>query len=351
MSYIPKGYKNFSSLNKINKILMISKVALVILFFCVYFFRIIIIQSASFEIKNLIIYSLGIFIFVINMIIIKILNKIKFSKALNKVNIDINYIRSIPKNIPVTYALFVNNNKIQYEKTIKLTIQNLYCKGAISLKIENDNVIIEKTNNEVNLSDSENYIYNYLFSEDKNNFNMKDWNDTIKKELINSEYINKTNKYKITKQYFIIFSILFLPFTIYYLNYSFTTINSNDMLDTLIYSVMFALLPISIIYLYEKFNVFSDLCLTKEGYVLKKQLLLLRNYIKDFTRLNEKEIKEIPLWKEYLLYAQILNINFKYKNIEDISMKKLSDADLKNYVNDFLYRISKIDINSNNNYY
>ena len=41
---------------------------------------------------------------------------------------------------------------------------------------------------------------------------------------------------------------------------------------------------------------------------IPRQLLGLRKYLLDFSLIGEREIKEMPLWKEYLVYATLFGI-------------------------------------------
>ena len=53
---------------------------------------------------------------------------------------------------------------------------------------------------------------------------------------------------------------------------------------------------------------------TKEGEVLNRKIEGLKNYLKDFSLLTEKEQQELILWEEYLIYSVIFNINHKIIN-------------------------------------
>ena len=64
--------------------------------------------------------------------------------------------------------------------------------------------------------------------------------------------------------------------------------------------------------------------LTKEGKEIYLRLNGLKHYLKDFGRLDEKELKEIILWKDYILYAIILDESNKLK-------KELTNNNITNY--------------------
>lgn len=46
---------------------------------------------------------------------------------------------------------------------------------------------------------------------------------------------------------------------------------------------------------------------TQKGYELYVKILGLKNYIKDYSRLSERELREISIWEDYLIYAIIFN--------------------------------------------
>ena len=51
--------------------------------------------------------------------------------------------------------------------------------------------------------------------------------------------------------------------------------------------------------------------LTKKGKKIKKQLCEIKAYLNDFSTMKTKEINEIGLWDEYIIYSVILNENKK----------------------------------------
>ena len=51
----------------------------------------------------------------------------------------------------------------------------------------------------------------------------------------------------------------------------------------------------------------ASLVKTEKGKEIYLKLKGLKNYLKDFGNFNDKSLKEISLWNEYILYAIILN--------------------------------------------
>ena len=76
--------------------------------------------------------------------------------------------------------------------------------------------------------------------------------------------------------------------------------------------------------------------LTNLGLEKRKEFFGLRNFLNDFSRLNEKDIPEVNLWEEYLIYATVFGIGNKVLN----SMKL---KDINNNITDnvsFVYNYS-----------
>lgn len=341
-NYTPKNYKNFSDLNKINKKLMIIKFVSIILAIIICTSKYIILFIKTMTIETFIMMLFFISTTLVIIFIMFVINRIKTKKAINKFKGNINYIRDIPKDISITTATYLANKKISFEKSIKLTILELYCKKYINIIIENDNIKIIKENN-VNTSKikkSEKYILDYLFSDNKENFNIDDWYNIIKEELIEENVAEESNDYKLTTQYFIIYSILFLPFAIYYLTCAFSLDSKSIFSKYFVLGFTYSLIPLIFFYIYESKNRFAKLRITNKGYYFKAHLNLLKEYLKQFTSMNKTKIKEVYLWEEYLVYANALNVSYNHNELDDIKMKLLSDAKLKEYIESFIYIIT-----------
>ena len=56
--------------------------------------------------------------------------------------------------------------------------------------------------------------------------------------------------------------------------------------------------------------------------------------------MDKVKIKEVYLWEEYLVYADALGINYNHNELDDIKMKRLSNAKLKEYIENFIYIIT-----------
>lgn len=337
--YEPKDYKSFATLDNLNKKIMITKALIIIIFVIINVSRYMYISILTFNYSNFILLLIIFLLFISIITTMIVYNKLKTKRIIKKLGIEYSYNRDIP-DISITSAMFLNSKNISFNKSIKITILNLYYKGAIDIDFFDDKIKLSKTNNKLILKESEKYIYDYLFSSDKNNFSIKTWNNIIKQEIIDEDigYEEKNNKY--SKQYFIIFSIFFLPFTAYYLYKN--LICMEDILNSsVILGITYSICPLIFIRFYEASNTYANINLTKKGYTLKMQIKALKKYLKDFTKMDEKDIKEIYIWREYLIFAQALNINYSHKKISDLKMKKLDDATLKDYIEKFIYKLTE----------
>lgn len=78
------------------------------------------------------------------------------------------------------------------------------------------------------------------------------------------------------------------------------------------------------IYLLTYFNTYiikmkkNSYIRTKKGEIINEDLEGLKNYLKDFSNMHERDEKSLTLWEDYLIYSVIFNQNSKViKNIWD----------------------------------
>ena len=100
--------------------------------------------------------------------------------------------------------------------------------------------------------------------------------------------------------------------------------NPTNIATWKLFVLMFAILlvvylPISI-FIY--FNTYilkmkkNNYIRTKKGEALNENLEGLKNYLKDFSTMDERDEKSLALWEDYLIYSVIFNQNAKtVKNI------------------------------------
>lgn len=86
---------------------------------------------------------------------------------------------------------------------------------------------------------------------------------------------------------------------------------------------------------------------TEEGYEKAQQVIQFKNFLKDFTLNNEREVPEVALWKDYLVFAQLYGIADEVAK----QLKKLFPADFEQYAKSvnmdsvYLYNIIRMNRN------
>lgn len=336
LNYKPKNYYSFSSLKIKDKLITSLKaffISFYFLFFAILLFLNVLVQDK-------IAYVLFLIILMIFYLISKLI-ELKKEKANNKkLGFTHEYIRELPKLLTITEISFLDNKKLEIKKDLKTTILNLYYKGAIDIIESNGNVVFNKTNNNINLNYGEKYIYDYLFSENKNEFNIYNWQKEVQKEIFEDELALNKRDYNLTKLFFIFISIIFISLFAFIIVK--TSQDETFVLDqNAPFKFLFIASIIIPIYLYENANKLFNLKLTIKGSAYKYNVRAFKKFLKEFTRIDEVKLKEYPLWKEYLIYAQTLGINVDYKKFPDVDMKLLDNKDIKIAIEKFVYNITQ----------
>ena len=80
--------------------------------------------------------------------------------------------------------------------------------------------------------------------------------------------------------------------------------------------------------------------LTQKGVEEKEQWNGLKNYMKDFSLLKEREVPELVLWEKYLVYATVFGIADKVLKQIKVKYKEFADEDyMRNTA--YLYMVSR----------
>lgn len=251
---------------------------------------------------------------------ILIANKTHRTQKLEKVDYknDIIY-RDIIKEYSPGVLSYIDNFELG-ENHIIATILNLELKNKI--KIEDKIIIIDEDHS--NLSKNEIYIFYNLKNNTYNEiylkaFEQKSMEDSIKKELL-----EKNNPFhKNPKIIFIITPIIIA--LIYFNTFSNFEIKSNNVVVTIMLILLFIALLIApyalITYIFRKsrLNKSQPYKRSKLGSETNEKLEGLKKYIKEFSILSEREQKEIKLWREYLIYSVMFNMNKKV--VEEVKKK------------------------------
>ena len=236
---------------------------------------------------------------------------------LSKIDLKNNgeYFRDIIKGYTPAELSYIDNFNIE-DSDIVATLLNLSLKGVITLN-ENPNTI-EINNVDTELSNNERYILDIIKSNKWNEFNKSKFlleiiNDALKNELIKESKTLKKGFGKIIIIWPICFCILITMAIFVFKNSELleTTV-SFLILAFLIMIVMF--LPIMLIVFYSSYNnkmQKEPYIRTKKGEQINANLEGLKNYLNDYSLIEEKEYKELELWEDYLIYSVIFRQNNK----------------------------------------
>jgi len=243
-------------------------------------------------------YLLYIFsILLIIYLIYKLYKKIKLKK------LDIEYIREIPNYYSVPVIAFLYNKRFNIKSLIMTTILKLHNLNILKISKNEDKITCEPNDlkNIVKLSESEKYILKWLLDEQKEKYSFNQLTQIITIEL----YSNQLIKEKTLKSVIMICLVIGIFPVLQMLGYI--------PFDFYEYSTFFLIilgLLIGIIYL---FRPTINKEYSKKGIKEHYNVLGFYNFLNDFTLLSKREMEEYSLWKEYLEFAVLFNINKNYE--------------------------------------
>ena len=252
------------------------------------------------------------------------------------------YRKILEINSPIILG-FLDNLKLDKNKLIA---HLLYMKEKEIIIIEDGKIRRNKANINVELSDIEAQILSQIKNEgfvikDINSF-MEKLEPHVKKEAQKQELIKIKNIHpkikKILKKIahinmWISAGLMGLGFFLAYIYIVFELHSKLSSILDIIYTIIDLVLifwPLLCYYLkswasgYSRGRGENDCKRTQKGIELNEKMEGLKNYIKDFSLLSERESKEIELWEDYLIYSVMFGQNKKIiKEYEEyIEIKK-----------------------------
>ena len=274
---------------------------------------------------GLISFLIGFSVLSITILIVIIRNKIREKRAFQKLNFNFKYIREIPNYIDVNDIMFLNHTSFWSHKNIKLIIMQLYLKGVLEIKTENNKTIITKSDKKFMVSYAEKYICDYITSENKDNFNYINYTNMGKRDVLNKCLAYNEKDLSFFKFYFFLSCLVFLAFSVsFFLGSLYKNWDLNISVVT-----GFILLNFPSIFLSQIDRITKTLNLkfSDKGWAYKYIIKSYKKFLKDFTRMNELKNNDYPLWERHLLFAQALNINLDYNSLPDIKMNILDNKE------------------------
>lgn len=267
-------------------------------------------------------FLIGFSILILTILIIIIRSKIREKKAFQKLNFNFEYIREIPNYIDVNDIIFLNHTSFWNKKNIKLIIMQLYLKGVLEIKTENEKTIITKTDKKFMVSYAEKYICDYITSENKDNFNYVNYTNMVKKDVLIKGLAYDKNDLSLFKFYFLLSSLIFIIFTILY-----CWVYQWDLNRSIVLGFILLNFPSVFLSQIDKITKTLNLKFSDKGWAYKYIIKAYKKFLKDFTRMNELKNNDYHLWEKHLLFAQALNINLDYNNLPDINMNILDNKE------------------------
>lgn len=258
---------------------------------------------------------------------------------------------------------YLYNYKLEPKKDILATILNLYNKGIINIRYENNKYeFMAGENIDLKLlTNDEKYIYYTLISKYKRNFSADTWKKIVIDEYNKRFGISKLYKI-ITKEQIIKISAIitfvsllcFGEWIIAKLGFPMDDPDENFFMSfgffVLEYMIAFPFIWVTVELFNEKIIPIFKLTNKKLNKKEKEELIKwikFQNFIKEYTLISEKKIEDIIIYEKYIPYAMVLNINKEYKNDEvkyliDYYMKNIS-PNIKSHVDLELSKKSNIE--------
>ena len=264
---------------------------------------------------GLVSFLIGFSVLAVTILMATIRNRIREKKAFQKLNFNFEYIREIPNYIDVNDIMFLTHTSFWSSKNIKLIIMQLYLKGVIEIKNENDRTTITKSDKKFMVSYAEKYICDYITSENKDIFNYANYTNMVKKDILNKDLSYDENDLSLFKFYFFFSSLIFIVFAILY-----CWVYRWDLNVSVILGFILLNFPSVFLSQIDKITKTLNLKFSDKGWAYKYIINAYKKFLKDFTRMNELKNTDYHLWQKHLLFAQALNINLDYSNLPDINI-------------------------------
>lgn len=244
------------------------------------------------------------------------------------------YIRELPEYYTPALVSFIADQAVEYNKDIMATILHLINNNY--LEISNNELIVTTKKNNFKYK-HEKYVYDCILNKNKPDFNIFK-NNLIEdatglgllKKANNSKYVMKGiseiffGRFKFV---FIFMILMFLVTPIMTMSGSFLDGNGTIIAFMIIIFLFTIGLPIIMFRGFSKGLSYIVLANTRKvdlsdaGKKDQEKIYMFKNFLKEFTMMNKKDVKDIYLWDEYLTYALVLEVNKKI--YEDDKLKNI----------------------------
>ena len=221
---------------------------------------------------------------------------------------DLQYYREVLSSYSPAELNYVYSANTQFPKDAVTTLLSLKLKKIIDFNNESNTITILQKDG--NISNSEKYVLNKIKDGKLTNFEFIKFQQIVQEDVKNKSLTNKGSKKNMSA-----FSMLFIAIIIIFLFFIITiTLPSGGILgfiSVILIPLIFIVLSLGIpgVIIYCILRAYNPYKLSKEGKQLRKKLLGLKNYITQFSLLEEKELKDLIVWEDYLIYSIIFDLN------------------------------------------
>ena len=231
--------------------------------------------------------------------------------------------REILNNISPAELSYIDDFELSYQNDIVATLLSLKLKNIIIMDDTNELIKVKPYDSSFdNLSDNEKYVLEHIIDGKLKNIDYSDFEDRVSIDLLRRDIVKK-NKIDKRLHFLICFCATILTFVSYPvllkidpilddIGVKVRAINGFFAIIDRIFPLVEAILPVALlfgIYSYCELHVSTKYYRNKKGENLNEKLEGLKNYLKDYSILSEKEQKDISLWEDYLLYSVIFRQN------------------------------------------
>lgn len=222
------------------------------------------------------------------------------------------YYRDIIKNYSPAVLSYINDFKLG-KNDVVATLMSLELKGKIKI----DKYLHFLDNDTSDLSLNEKYVLERIDdASEVVDISMSHFKSTVIEDCLNSNLICDI-KFVVKIVLMILFYLASLSLCNILIN--FIDNGSGKTVEFIIniikiYTFFSPLFFVIFVYFYFSLIFYSPYKRTNDGIIINKKVNGLKKFIKDFSSLDEKEYKQINLWKEYLIYSVIIDNNDKVVN-------------------------------------
>jgi len=231
------------------------------------------------------------------------------------------YFRDILKGVSPAELSYIDDFNLNYPKDYVAVLLSLKNKGVIDFDELYNKIYI--LNSEAVLSKTEQLIINSINDgklevKDNQKFNL-----SVQEDALNHGVLKKTKNKLTIKKFFVIFFVLIV------LLISSSTSLFKMILTENIYLIVLGIVieilvlcaMMGVIFLFPIYGIVYFLKKARNPYVrsekgeeINLRLEGLKNYLKDFSVMNERSAEELIIWEDYLIYSVLFNQNSKVVN-------------------------------------